>query len=336
MGDPMPLWLTNDGSLVAYNARDPEHQTNLWLGNLADGSVEVAYVATEKPGHKVDIWWPQLAGGQLLWIEYVHQGANVQTPVTDWSVKRMDVSTRQVTLIAAGRMPDLGGKKYPERIRWDGRTVAVMEGLAKDKWQIELWNEAGKVQQAIPVTGVAYDVALVDGGVIFTAGTLHPEADTVGQMRLYRWTADGGTKQIGVDVYDVTGCSDLAAWIADPVASQHNTGFPVSQRTYAAWAPFEAPIALSPAPSEQTGIPGVDIVSCDSGTVAWLEAEGSERSLGIDILTIWRSEWPGPIQVETSGEPGDLSVKGGWIVWFEYNLDFTYGRLRGFPISALA
>ena len=235
-GEPQPLHLTNDGPLVAYNARDLEHQTSLWLGDLRDGSVEVVYVAAEKPEHKVDIWWPQLAGGQLFWIEYVHQGPNVLTPVTDWAVKRMDVSTRAVTLVASGRAADKGG---PERIRWDGRTLAVMEwDVPKDAWQVELWDEAGKVQHTIPVSGTPYDLALVDGGVFFSVGTPYPEADTIGKMRLYRWTVGGGTKQMGVDVYEVAGCSDLAVWIADPIASQESTGFPVTERVHASWAPF--------------------------------------------------------------------------------------------------
>jgi len=335
-GEPLPLHLTNDGPLVAYNARDFEHETSLWLGDLRDGSIEVAYVAAEKPEHKVDIWWPQLAGGQLFWIEYVHQGPNVQTATTDWAVKRMDVSARAVTLVASGRMPDLGGKKYPEKIRWDGHTLVVMEGLANDKWQIELWDEAGTVQQTISVTGVPYDLALVDRAVIFSAGTRYPEADTVGKMRLYRWTADGGTKLIGVDVYDVSGCSDLAVWIADPIASQENTGFPVSQRAYVARAPFEESQPLSPSPSPQTGIPGVDAVECDSDTVVWWQVEGSERTLGIDVLTVWQQGWSEPIHIQTSGIGADLAARNGWIVWFEYNMDMTYGRLRGVPVSALA
>ncbi len=335
-GEPKPLHLTNDGSLVAYNARDPEHETSLWLGDLRDGSIEVAYVAAEKPEHKVDIWWPQLAAGQLFWIEYVHQGPNVQTPVTDWTVRRMEVSTHAVTIVAAGRMPALGGKKYPEIIRWDGHTLAAVEGIPHDKWQIELWDEAGQVQHTIPVSGTPFDVALVEGGVIFTAGTPYPAADTIGKMRLYRWTPGGGTTRIGVDVYDVAGCSDLAAWIADPIASQESTGYPVSQRAHMARAPFEESTPLSPVPSPQTGIPGVDAVACDSGTVVWWEVEGSERTLGTDVLTVWQIGWSAPLQIETRGTGAALSARNGWIAWFEYRADYKYGRLRGVPISAFA
>jgi hypothetical protein len=341
LGNPQPLHLTNDGPLVAYNARDFEHETSLWLGDLRDGSIEVAYVAAEDPAHKVELLWPQLAAGQLFWIEYVHQGPNVQTPVIDWTVKGMDVSTRAVTLVASGRMPDLGGKAYPERIRWDGHALAVMEGLAKDKWQIELWDEAGKVQQAIPVSGTPWGLALVDGGLLFTAGTPNPEQYAVGDMRLYRWTPTGGTRQVGADVYDVAGCSDLAAWISDPAASQESIPMPVTERVYVARAPFEESTPLSPIPSEETRVPGADAVACDSETVAWWEVEGgdelgSERTLGIDVLTVWQPGWQTPLQIETSGSGMYLSAGGGWIVWLEYSLSGTYGRLRGVPVSALA
>jgi hypothetical protein len=331
-GDPQPLQLTNDGPVVAFNARDFANERNLWLGDLRSGPIPLAYVAPETPGKKVDIWWPQLAGGQLVWIEYAHSGPDVQTSVASWTVKRMDVSSKSVTAVAQDHLPGFGGKKYVDKIRWDGHTLAVGEALANDSWQIELWSLSGAVQYTIPVDDTLYDMALTDSGIIYSAGVPEPANDAIGRMRLFRWTPESGSVQIGAGAFNVAASGSTAAWLSDPDASANSTGYPISQRVVTAQSPFTTGVPISPAPSAG-GTAGVDAVACGSGFVLWMEVEGP-RATGRDVLTAWHPGWSAPVQIVTDGDLVGLSVRNGWIVWFEYDSD-NNGRLRGAPTSIL-
>lgn len=332
-GDPAPLQLSNDGTLVAFNARDFSHETSLWLGDLRAGPIGVAYVAPEASGKKEEIWWPQLGAGQLFWIEYAHSGADVNTDLTKWTVRRMDLATRVVSVVAEDSMPAIGGKKYVSQIRWDGHTLAAAEELPDGSWQIELWDAAGHVQQTIPVDRVLYDLALADGGIIYSTGVSDTAHDSIGHMRLFYWTASAGSTLIGTDGFDVAGCSDLVAWQSDPGASRGSTGSPVSQRVYVASAPFVKSEPESPIPSAD-GDPGIDSIACGSGTVFWWEVEGG-RATGRDVLTAWQRGWSAPVQIKTEGNSADISVRDGWVVWFEYDANMENGRLRASPMSVL-
>ncbi len=79
MADPQILDLTNDGSLVAFDARDADHEADLWYGDLQKGTVAVVYQASAAEGTRVGIWSPQLAGDHLLWVEDVY----------DWRLSRV-------------------------------------------------------------------------------------------------------------------------------------------------------------------------------------------------------------------------------------------------------
>jgi hypothetical protein len=311
-----------------------DHEEDLWLGDLRAGPVGIAYVAPKTAGHKADIWWPQLAGGQLFWVQNIHSGPNAGTDVTSWSVMRMDVATHAVTTVAHDNMPAYGGKKSVDKIRWDGHTLALSEALPDESWQIQLWDIAGKVQATIPVKGTPYDLALTKDGVIYTAGTTFPANDAIGLMRTYAWTKATGSVQVGTGSFAVAADGDLAVWMNDPDSSANGTGYPISPRVYAAETPFTGSTPLSPVLSNK-GTNGIDAVAAGSGTAIWMEVEGPPDKTQQDVLTAWQPGWKTPIQIKTNAMTVDLSVRGGWVVWFEYDTLTDIGRLRGVPLTIL-
>jgi hypothetical protein len=321
--------------MVVYNARDFAHEEDLWIGDLRDGSVGLAYKAPETTGKKVEIWWPQLAAGALYWIEYTHNGIDVSYPTASWIVRRMDVATARITIVAQGKMPRFGGQKYPERIRWDGHRLAAVVALPDDSWRIEIWDTRGTVTAALPVPGSPYDMALLGDAVLFTAGTPYPPSDSIGKMHTYVWQISAKqATEVGSGAFQVAGCDGLAAWISDPVASRDSTGYPVLQRVFSAAPPYTSALGLSPEPSE-SGTSGADYVACGSGTLAWLEVDGPRGTTGWDTLTVWQPGWSGPVQIQTAGGPYGFTIKGGWLAWIEYNDEMDQGRLRGIPLSLI-
>lgn len=333
-GEPQPFRLANDGPLVAYTARDIDHEEDLWLGDLRDGPIGIVYVAPKTAGHKADLWWPQLAGGQLFWIQYVHAGADASTAVASWSVMRMDVATHAVTTVAQDNMPAFGGKKYVERIRWDGKTLALTEALPNKSWQIQLWDITGKVEATFPVTGTPYDMAITSDGVTYTAGTNFAANDAIGQMKTYVWTKATGSVQVGTGSFDVAADGNLAVWMNDPDSSANSSGYAISPRLLAAQAPFTTSTLLSPILSNN-GTTGIDAVAAGSGTAIWMEVEGPPGNTQQDVLTAWQPGWKAPLQIKTNAMTVDLSVRGGWVVWFEYDNLTDVGRLRGVPLTIL-
>jgi hypothetical protein len=329
--DPELLQLTNDGSLVAFNARDYEHERDLWLGDLREGPPGIAYQAPEPSAKKTDIWSPQLANGKLYWIERVHSGSNAQTGIDSWTVRVMNTATRQVTSVSHG---DVASEKYVDEIHWNGRFIAASVELPNGSWRVEQWDERGSVTASVAVVGTVYDLAIVGEGVVFTAGVPYPEHDSIGNMRTYYWVPGAQiADQIGTGAFDVAGCDELAAWVADPEASRDSTGYPVSRRLYYAPPSFSTATALSPVPSP-SGTIGIDAVACGSESLAWLEHEYGRRN-DADALTVWRPGWATPLQVPTEGFLTHVAVNGDWIVWSEYNDDMTAGWLRGVPLNAM-
>jgi hypothetical protein len=337
LANPQILSLTNDGSLVAFNARDLEHERDLWYGDLRTGAVKIAYVAPETPGAKVDIWWPQLAGGHLLWLEYVHDGEDADHPIEAWALKDMDLATGVVKVIAHDKMPSYGGHMFAERIRFDGQRIGLLEAPATGNWQIEIRNLAGNVQSTIPIKGDPFDFALVSDGVLYTTGTNDPARDAVSHMHFWHWTPAAGSREIAADVYYVNGEGNLAAWMVDPEASQLTTGAFYDQRIYAAAAPFTAGTAISPEVTANRTM-GIDGMACGSGSVVWWERE-NDNTAPRSVLTLWQPGWSSPIQVDTEGnESYFVSVRGGWLVWMEESGRETLPlmeRVRGVPLSTL-
>jgi hypothetical protein len=334
-GDPQPLALTNDGPIVAFSARDFAHERDLWLGDLRDASVKVAYVAPEPKGKKVEVWSPQLAKGELYWLEYTHNGIDISYPTASWVVRRMNVGTGKVETVGHDNMPNFGGKKYVERLRWDGSRLAVLVVLPNRTWRIETWDEQGRLLADLPVTGTPYDMALVGDGILFTAGTPYPPNDAIGKMRTYLWHPGGTAAEIGADAFSVAGCDGLGGWISDPTASQESTGRPVLQRVYGTMRPYTSSIPLSPEPVETGGTSGADAIACGSNTLAWLEADGPAGLTDVDALTLWQPQWSAPQQISTAGRPDRFALNGGWLVWFEYTAQSERGRLRGVPLSLI-
>jgi len=333
---PKFLDLTNDGSLVAFNAADYDHQGELWFGDLATGSVKIVYQANEPASTRVDVWWPQLAGGQLVWLEYVHEGADVYTPVKQWFVKDMDLATRQVRAVAQGFTPREGGQMLVKEIRYDGWQIGMTESLASG-WQIQIIDLAGRVHATIPTASYTFDVALVGDGVLYSTGTEDTVDGTVGLMHLWHWTPADGATEIGKDVFQINADGNLAAWVTDPVASQHSMGNFQVARLYEAATPYTSSQPISPVDTE-TGSKGIDGMACGSGTVAWWERENYKGAWS-DVLTLWQPGWSSPLQVDTEGnESYRVSDRGGWLVWteeFGRDADPLLERVRGVPLAVL-
>ncbi len=338
MADPQILDLTNDGPMVAFNARDLEHERYLWLGDLRSRSINVAYEASESAGAKVDIWWPTLAAGQLLWLEYVHDGVDANHPIKSWSLRDLDVSSRKVRVLSSDKTPAYGGRLFVERIRFDGQRVGLLESTAGGRWQIEIRDLEGKVQNRIPIQGDPFDFALVTNGVLYTTGKNDLAHDAVGQMKLWYWQPLSGSRLIGEDAFYVSAEGDLAAWMADPEASKQTTGAFNDQRIDVAGAPFTSTKAVSPEVSGNATI-GIDGMSCGSGSVVWWERENTD-STPRGVLTLWMPGWSLPIQIDTNGsESYFVSVRGGWVVWAEEagrESAPLMERIRGVPLSVLA
>lgn len=331
-GDPEPLQLTNEGPLVAFNARDYAHETDLWLGDIQDSAPTIVYTASEPSStHKVDIWSPQLASGKLYWIERVHTGSNAHTGTDSWTVRMMDTNTDQVISVARG---EVATEKYVDKIRWNGQLLAASVEMPNESWLVELWNENGSVAASIPVLGTVYDLAIVGDGVLFTAGTGDPAHDSIGNMHTYYWSHGAGTaNQIGTGAFNVAGCDGLATWIADPQASLDSTGNPISPRVFYATPPFSSASALSPEPSA-SGTIGIDEVACGSGTLLWLEQEYGSAN-GSDVITLWQQGWMTPLQLATPGFVAGPAINGGWVVWFAFDNDIATGWVYGMPLQAI-
>jgi hypothetical protein len=333
---PKILSLTNDGSRVAFNASDFDHQGDLWFGDLATKSIKVAYQAQQTAANRADIWWPQLAAGHLVWLEYVHEGPDVHTAVKSWAVKDMDVVSGSVKVVAQGLAPGHGGPTLVNEIRFDGEFIAMTESLSSG-WQIEIRDAAGQVKAKIPAAGDPFDIAQVTDGILYSTGTDDPTTGAVGKMRFWHWTAAAGSSEVGADVFQVNADTSLAAWVADPVASQNTTGNFQEPRLYAGVAPFAHGQPLSPAVSP-TGSKGIDGMACASASVAWWEMENWNGSWQ-DVMTIWQPGWTSPVQVDTEGnESYRVSVRGDWLVWseeFGRDADPLMERIRGVPLSTL-
>jgi hypothetical protein len=336
LADPKIVFLTNDGSHVAFNAENYEYQGNLWYGDLADGSLKVVYQAKLSTTNREDIRWPQLTGGQLVWLEYVHVGPDVNTPVKAWAMKDMDLASGAVRMVAQGLSPGNGGTKLVNEIRFDGQRIALAETLSKG-WQLEIADLSGRIQHTISSPQYIFDVALVSDGLLYSTGIEDLDLGTIGHTHLWHWTPLGGSKEIAPAVYQINATGDLASWVADPIGDQYSTGYQQAGRLYAAVAPFTSSQAVSPVDSE-TGTKGISGAACGSGTVAWWEQE-SYYDAWQDVLTLWQPGWPSAVQVDTEGNASyHVSLGGGWLVWAEEFGRETaplLARIRGVPISVL-
>ncbi len=336
LANPKILSLTNDGSLVAFNARDYEHQGNLWFGDLSKGSVGVAYQAHETASNRADILWPQLAAGHLVWLEYVHVGPDVNTTVSQWAVRDMDLATRKVKTVAQGAAPGQGGRELVTKMRFDGQHIAMAESLSNG-WRLEIVDLTGHVNFTVPTSEVPFDLALVRGGMLYSTGTDDAVHGTFGKMHLWSWTPDEGSKEIGVDVFQINASGDLASWVTDPVASQGSTGNFQAARLYAATGVFTSGRPISPEDSE-SGTKGIDGAACGSNAVAWWQQENFHGAWQ-DVLTLWQPGWSSALQVDTEGnESYHVSLGGGWLVWSEeVGRDSAplLERIRGVPLAVL-
>jgi hypothetical protein len=336
LADPKIVFLTNDGSHVAFNAENYEYQGNLWYGDLADRSLKIAYEAQQSTSNRVDVLWPQLAAGQLVWLEYVHVGPYVSTAVKAWAIKDMDLASGAVKTVAQGLAPGSGGTKLVNEIRFDGQRIALAETLSKG-WQLEIADLSGHIQHTVSSPQDIFDLALVSDGLLYSTGIDDLRLGTIGHMRLWHWTASGGPKEIAPDVFQINASGDLASWVTDPIGSRDSTGYQQAARLYAALAPFTSSQAVSPVDSE-TGTKGISGAACGSGTVAWWEQE-SYYDAWQDVLTLWQPGWPSAVQVDTEGNASyHVSLGGGWLVWseeFGRETSPLLARIRGVPISVL-
>jgi hypothetical protein len=327
------LHLTNDGALVAFCARDAAHLRDLWFGDLRTGAVSVVYQA---PANS-EIWWPQLAAGHLVWIEYHYHGAPGSSLPVDWTVRDMDLASRAVTVVDHDRMPKQGGHAYVSILRYDGERFAFGEALPDGHWQVEVRDTAGADRHSVAVSDSLYDVALVRDGVLFSSGVNEPTRDSIGKMHLDHWTLADGTHEVAADAFEVGGAGDLAAWVVDPKASQESSGAPQVPRLYVSRAPFTAAKPLSPVPDDK---PTFDIswFSVAFDTIAWWETEENNTG-GRFVLTVWRDGWQAPVQLLTDGYSPRVGARGGWLVWFEEIRDegtlALPQRIRGLPLAAL-
>jgi hypothetical protein len=332
---PNILYLSNDGSRVAFNATDYESQGNVWYGDLATRSVKVVYQAQQTASERSRIESVHVVGDQLIWLETLHAGPNVVDPTKEWAVKTMDLSTRSVRVLAHGLAPAYAGPKLVYEIRFDGQQIAMAESTKKG-WQIEIMDLTGVVRSTVAVSTEPFDLALVAGGLLYSTGTENGIA-AMGHLRLWHWTPGDGSRQIGSDVFQINAEGSLSSWVADPEASQNTTGNFQSPRLYAATAPFTNAVPISPVDSA-TATKGIDGMACGSGTVSWWEQENWNGAWQ-DVLTVWQPDWSSPVQVDTEGnESYRVSVKGGWLVWVEglgRDAAPLLERIRGVPLSVL-
>ena len=222
---PQIKYLTNDGSRIAFNSVDYENDGDLWYGDLTTKSIGIVYQAKESTSLRVAIVDPQLAGGQLVWLEATHAGSDVEKPVKEWSVKAMDLATGAVKIVTEGLTPRYGGHSEVTEIRFDGSRIAMLESLARD-WQIEIRDLSGKVQAMIQTSQDPFDVALVADGLLYTAGAYDVTMGTVSHTHLWHWTPSGGSRQIGAAAYQINAAADQAAWVVDPIADAETGGWP--------------------------------------------------------------------------------------------------------------
>ncbi len=336
LADPQIVFLANDGSDIAFSAIDYPHQGEIWYGDLKDKAVKVVYRARQTASNRADVRRPQLAAGQLVWLERVHVGPDVNTDVKSWAIKDMDLAGGAVRTIISGNAPGYGGSTLVTDFRYDGQRVAMAESLAKG-WQIQIADLSGHIQSTVPSPQYIFDLGLVADGLLYSTGIEDPQMGTIGQMQLWHWTPAGGSKEVGTDVFQINADGALASWVADRAASQYSLGNFQAARLYAAAAPFGAGQAISPVGSE-TGTKGIDGAACGSGTVAWWEEE-NWNGVWQDVLTLWQPSWSSAIQVDTNGnESYHVSLGGGWVVWGEElgreNAPLLE-RIRGVPISIL-
>jgi len=332
---PQIKYLTNDGSRIAFNSVDYENDGDLWYGDLMTKSIGIVYQAKESTSLRVAIVDPQLAGGQLVWLEATHAGSDVEKPVKEWSVKAMDLATGAVKIVTEGLTPRYGGHSEVTEIRFDGSRIAMLESLARD-WQIEIRDLSGKVQAMIQTSQDPFDVALVADGLLYTAGAYDVTMGTVSHTHLWHWTPSGGSRQIGAAAYQINAAADQAAWVVDPIADAETGGNFQAPRLYTGAAPYTGAQPISPADSD-TGTKGIDGMACGSGGVAWWEQEAWGQAWH-DVLTIWQPGWSSPVQVDTEGsESYEVSVRGDWLVWSEEfgRDDPLQERIRGVPLSVL-
>ena len=162
---------------------------------FADESVKVVYQAKQTASNRTDIWRPQLANGQLVWLERVHVGPDVNTDVKAWAIKDMDTASGAVKTVLQGFAPGQGGTKLVKEFRFDGQRIAMAESLSKG-WQLEIADISGSVRNTIPSSQDVFDVGLVSGGLLYSSGVDDPSMGTIGQIRLWHWTSAGGSTEI--------------------------------------------------------------------------------------------------------------------------------------------
>lgn len=334
LADPKIVFLANDGSDIAFSAIDYAHQGEIWYGDLTDKSVKVVYQASEPASNRVDVQRPQLADGQLVWLERVHVGPDVNTDVKSWAIKDMDLASGAVKTVMSGSAPGHGGATLVMDIRFDGGRIALAESLAKG-WQLQIVDLSGRVQSTIPSSQDIFDLGLVSDGLLYSTGIDDVQIGTIGQMHLWHWTPAGGSKEIAPNVFQINASGTLASWVADTAASQYSIGNFQAARLYTAVAPFSGGQAVSPVDTD-TGTKGIDGAACGSGTVAWWEEENLSGAWQ-DVLTLWQPGWSSAVQVDTGGnESYYVSLGGGWLVWSEeLGREVVPERIRGVPISVL-
>lgn len=333
--DPRLLYLTNDGSRVAFGATDFKYQGDVWYGDLMTGSVKIVYQAPQTTSSRTAISSVQLGGGHLVWLEQHHSGPDIESsPVREWTINEMNVSSGTIKVVAHGLTPAFGGHALVNDMRFDGQRIAMAETLAHG-WQIEITDLSGVPRSTVAASNAPFDLALVSDGLLYSTGIAN-SIGAVGNTRLWHWTPNGGSKQIGAAVFQINADASLAAWVADPTGSRETTGNPQEPRLYASTPPFTEPQALSPAVSPK-GTQGIDGMSCGSGAVAWWEIE-DWNTISQDVLTVWQPGWSSPVQVDTDGsESYRVSVQGGWLVWEEeFGRENSSERIRGVPLSLLA
>lgn len=337
LADPQIVFLANDGSDIAFSAIDYPHQGEIWYGDLKDKAVKVVYQARQTASNRADVRRPQLAAGQLVWLERVHVGPDVNTDVKSWAIKDMDLASGTIKTIMSGNAPGHGGTSLVTDFRFDGQRISLAQSLAKG-WQIQIADLSGHIQSTVPSPQYIFDLGLVADGLLYSTGIEDPQVGSLGHSHLWHWTSAGGSRQIGPAVYQINSSGALASWVADPIGDQEATGYLQAARLYAALAPFTSGQAISPVDSE-TGTKGIDGAACGSGTVAWWEEENLSGAWQ-DVLTLWQPGWSSAVQVDTNGnESYHVSLGGGWLVWSEElgreNAPLLE-RIRGVPISVLA